>query len=486
MNLSRIVLGLALIVGATGAVVSVTGAFFSDTETSIGNVFTAGAIDLLVDNESYATNATGTLVFSPSTSWPEGNLNDGVTTLHKFFDFGDLKPDDEGEDTISLHVQNDAYACMDVTLTSNDDNDTNEPEGLVDPAAVDALTNEWDGELAQAIEMFWWADDGDNVYEIGEETISDGVQTLYNLATTTPFSVALADSLGSIWPDNGPIPADEARFIGKMWCFGDLAETPVIQDAIGDTGTPGLGDSTNGPLTRGTGFTCDGIGFGNETQTDEATLDVEFTAVQARNNDDFRCEPPETFDQCETPSLAYADNVVSSDQGRRKNGTAVLANRSATSSVLGAPQSSGLPSDPAVPAGSFFSLGFKALPANATATTTPGGSIVVEFTNNVIVDGPGNDLQVWEVTGGVYPDEHIKIEVSQDGVTWFTAAADLTRDAQADLATSGLAWAKFVRLTDITPPGPFEPEADAYDLDAFSALNCGVPQNGGPVLIDVQ
>ena len=30
-----------------------TGAFFSDTETSQGNTFTAGAIDLLVDNESY-------------------------------------------------------------------------------------------------------------------------------------------------------------------------------------------------------------------------------------------------------------------------------------------------------------------------------------------------------------------------------------------------------------------------------------------------
>src|SRR3989344_5594540 len=108
MNISRIVLGLLLIVGAGGALVSGTGAFFSDTETSLGNVFTAGAIDLLVDNESYATNSEGVFSFSPSTSWPEGNLNNGVTTLHKFFDFNDIKPDDEGEDAISLHVTNDA------------------------------------------------------------------------------------------------------------------------------------------------------------------------------------------------------------------------------------------------------------------------------------------------------------------------------------------------------------------------------------------
>ena len=293
MNISRIVLGLLLIVGAGGALVSGTGAFFSDTETSLGNVFTAGAIDLLVDNESYATNSEGVFSFSQSTSWPEGNLNNGVTTLHKFFDFNDIKPDDEGEDTISLHVTNDAYACMDVTLTSNDDNTCTTPENAANAEngqCAEPDADEWDGELAQNLQMFWWADDGDNVYEIGEDGISGGVQTLFNLATTSPFSVALADSQGSIWPDNNPIPANVPRYIGKMWCFGTLAEAAVIQDGTGHTGT-GVGDSTNGPLTiRGTGFTCNGTGLGNETQTDEAKLDVAFRAVQARNNPDFLCE----------------------------------------------------------------------------------------------------------------------------------------------------------------------------------------------------
>jgi len=43
--------GVLALVGAL--VLGATGAFFSDTETSTGNTFTAGAIDLGVDNTSY-------------------------------------------------------------------------------------------------------------------------------------------------------------------------------------------------------------------------------------------------------------------------------------------------------------------------------------------------------------------------------------------------------------------------------------------------
>ena len=55
--MKRILLGLVFIAGS-GAVIAggMTGAFFSDTETSTGNIFTAGAIDLLVDKENYFNN----------------------------------------------------------------------------------------------------------------------------------------------------------------------------------------------------------------------------------------------------------------------------------------------------------------------------------------------------------------------------------------------------------------------------------------------
>jgi len=85
------------------------------------------------------------------------------------------------------------------------------------------------------------------------------------------------------------------------------------------------------------------------------------------------------------------------------------------------------------------------------------------------------DLRAWEVTGGEdYPMEKVKIEVSQDGDNWYEVAASLDRDAEADLADSGLSWAKYVKLTDVSDRSEFEATADGYDLDAFSALNCAV------------
>jgi hypothetical protein len=159
---------------------------------------------------------------------------------------------------------------------------------------------------------------------------------------------------------------------------------------------------------------------------------------------------------------------VSSSIGVRKDGGPIIANRTNPLKSLGAPQSFGLPFDNPAPLGEFFSLGF-----NSSTTATSGGSIVVEFTDNYIVDGPGNDLRMWEITGGTsYGTEKIKIEVSQNGSTWFTVASSLHRDAEADLAASGLTWARFVRLTDVSLRADFPNDADGYDLDAFSALTC--------------
>ena len=269
-------MGAATAIGVGG-----TTAFFSDAETSTGNTFAAGAIDLKIDNESYYNGAVST-----STSWTLSDLKDGQL----FFNFRDIKPDDEGEDTISVHVQNDAWACMDVTLTSNDDNSSTEPE-LATPDTQDDPNNTWDGELAQNLQMFWWADDGDNVYENGELSISsssttpNGVRTLLNLASTTgAFSVALADASHNAWGNNGPLPANQTVYLAKAWCFGTLTPLALPQDGIGHTAS-----STNGPLVRGTGINCNGTALNNLTQTDGATLDVAFRAIQSRNNPAFLC-----------------------------------------------------------------------------------------------------------------------------------------------------------------------------------------------------
>src|SRR3989338_5857040 len=107
--MKRIITSLSIVVFATALIVGGTGAFFSDTETSTGNTFTAGAIDLQIDSESYYRG-----VLNASTTWQVAkDLEEG----DMFFSFDDLKPGDWGEDTISLHVNsNDSYLCMDVSL----------------------------------------------------------------------------------------------------------------------------------------------------------------------------------------------------------------------------------------------------------------------------------------------------------------------------------------------------------------------------------
>src|SRR3990167_8954428 len=235
----RIILGLITIIGAGAVIVSgATGAFFSDTETSTGNTFTAGAIDLKIDNDSYYNGNRCTSVGTPeapewewvgqalfpvsgtscNTSFPLSDLDDGLL----FFNFTDLKPDDEGEDTISIHVQNDAWACMDLTLTADDDVST----------------------------------------------------------TTGAFSITLADSTGNAWGGNKPLPANETVYIAKAWCFGTLELTPV-------PGNGGVNPSIN------PGVTCSGTLLGNETQTDMVQMTLAFRAEQARHNENFRCNPPE-------------------------------------------------------------------------------------------------------------------------------------------------------------------------------------------------
>jgi predicted ribosomally synthesized peptide with SipW-like signal peptide len=268
--MKKILLSTGIIIFMAGSVaLGGTGAFFSDTETSIGNTFTAGAIDLKIDNTSYYNG-----VLNQDTTW---TLND--LTIQKFFNFLDLKPGDYGEDTISLHVDtNDAYICANVKLTSNDDNTCTSAELKDEPGCTDPGSGQ--GELAQNVNFIWWADDGDNVLEDGEKIISQGpIGDIGPVGSS--INLSLADSHTNIWTGApGPLPGNTNEYIGKGWCFGTLTPAPLSQDGI-NTGTP---------ITRGgAGFTCSGSGLNNSTQTDSLTADVSFSAVQARNNPNFLC-----------------------------------------------------------------------------------------------------------------------------------------------------------------------------------------------------
>jgi len=257
--MKKVLISLGVIAFVGAAAVGATGAFFSDTETSTGNTFTAGAIDLKIDNESYYNG-----VLNKGTTWLEPADLDG----HLFFDFSDLKPGDWGEDTISIHVDNnDAYACLDVRLDSDDDNTLTEPETPVDP---DGLTT---GELADHVSFMWWVDDGDNVWEDNELLLESGPLGLLGVGNVATVPLAEPNN-GGIF--GGALEGERTYWIGKYWCFGKITQTPV---PAGQGVDP----------TVASGFECDGSGEGNETQTDSMTATISFMAEQARNNDDFRC-----------------------------------------------------------------------------------------------------------------------------------------------------------------------------------------------------
>ena len=273
----KILISLTIIGVVAAIAVGGTIAFFSDTETSTGNTFTAGAIDLKIDNESYVTDEDGQLVRSPETSWELSDLPAEGVKL--FFNFHDLKPGDLGEDTISLHVNsNDAWACMSIDITATPENDCTEPEDLEDDTCEGDV-----GELQDELYFAFWADDGDNVYEDNELIFKEGLaKDIFDGKRW-----ALADSQHNVWGETGPIPggmdSQPVYYIGKVWCYGNLEKTPQAQ-------------GNNDPLVA-TGFACDGEPVTNISQTDEVVADVEFYAEQARNNSNFLCDEPEII-QC--------------------------------------------------------------------------------------------------------------------------------------------------------------------------------------------
>lgn len=275
--MKRILLALGVIVFVGALTAGATGAFFSDSETSNGNSFTAGAIDLKVDSTQHydgliCTNGQWVLenpaVPSPrpdligqvcTGTWALKDLN---PTLDKFFNFSDVKPGDIGENTISLHVDsNDAYACADITNIQNDENTLLAPEVNAGDTVDGPLGF---GELGQNLDFLIWSDNGastnagNNIWD-ADETIGTHVTG----AAVASSSFTLADAT------TGPIPGASTRFLGLAWCAGTFT-----------AGGPGVT-----PV-------CNGTSMGNIAQTDSYKADIALRVVQSRNNAAFRCSVP--------------------------------------------------------------------------------------------------------------------------------------------------------------------------------------------------
>lgn len=279
---SKLLLSASIITASIALVIGATFAFFSDTETSQNNLLEAGAVDLKIDNTSYLNG-----VLNPGTTWTLSDLTDQL-----FFNFHDIKPGDVGEDTISLRVQNDAWACANFNMTKNDDNTCTEPELLDDPDCDEPDGDVNDGDLAQNLNFVFWTDDGDNVLETGETIIKEGTA---GAALNTDLTLADSNQNNLGGQDGDPLEGSTTYYIGKAWCFGTLTLAPLSQDGQGAGGP-------RTPANSSGGISCDGTSLNNATQTDIVMADFTFNAVQARNNPNFLCFPLPTPTPTPIPS----------------------------------------------------------------------------------------------------------------------------------------------------------------------------------------
>lgn len=149
----------------------------------------------------------------------------------------------------------------------------------------------------------------------------------------------------------------------------------------------------------------------------------------------------------------YAEQVVSFNQKKAINETAVVSGRSDNTKALCAPQNNDTEN--------FVSLGF-------------GGDITLKF-GKAIRNGEGNDIRVYESTFGnlsctAYP-EKARVFASQDGCR-FVYLGEICQDGTVDLGA--LNWAQYVRIVDVSSKTAVYQSSgtpDGYDVDAVEALN---------------
>lgn len=236
--------GVILSLGALVAFANVVRSDFG------GYTFATGSFNLKIDSRAVYN---GTL--QPASTWALKNLVPGVD---KFFNLSDVKPGDNGQATISFHVNKDSWICLDFDKFKETENGENEPESL-----ADTVGPVLEAELADGTEFFAWYDDGDNTFEVGELPIF-GTSSQAAVQTLKNKTYALADSLSGT-----PFPKNVTKYVGIHWCAGNL--TVNLATAV---------------------ISCDGTVLGNAAQTDSFSVDVGFRAVPSLDNKKFKCDKP--------------------------------------------------------------------------------------------------------------------------------------------------------------------------------------------------
>ncbi|RLC36509.1 hypothetical protein DRH29_04410 [candidate division Kazan bacterium] len=143
--MSRKILTSLSVIGVVAAlVIGATTAYFGDAETSTGNKMKAGSLDLKIDLQC----ENGLCGF------PLRDLSDEPS----FFQECDIKPGDSGEVTVSWHVDNDAWAS--VQLADVYDWEYGCPESEAEEDSSCGTPGQGEGELSQYLTFTFWMDEG--------------------------------------------------------------------------------------------------------------------------------------------------------------------------------------------------------------------------------------------------------------------------------------------------------------------------------------
>lgn len=146
----------------------------------------------------------------------------------------------------------------------------------------------------------------------------------------------------------------------------------------------------------------------------------------------------------------WADAVVSFTSGKP------AATRSTDpQACLGKPDYKGI--DDAADEKTYLSLGY-------------AGEVVLEFRDNVLIDGPGDDLVVFEIGPAV---EATSLEISEDGKHWIPVGGVKGGKASVDIGpfVGPDRRFRFVKVIDARGPESKNSEWKGADIDAVGALN---------------
>lgn len=198
---TRILTSVLTIITVVAAVAGATYAFFSDSGTSSGNVFTSGTLELKLSdgNEADQDNVTAT--------W-------GDTTLN---------PGDTGSGTLAITNAGSIAGFIDISgvTIANTENGCNASESSVDSSC--GTPGAGDGELgANLLIHAFWDIDGDGVYESG-----DGDTSIYG--TDTVF--ATLDGFGAASVDDEALGAGATKRISINWALPGATGNIVQSDS---------------------------------------------------------------------------------------------------------------------------------------------------------------------------------------------------------------------------------------------------------------